>query len=143
MTTAAPTTQATQPDHRQRQQSHQQQDEAWEAHAVALAHKRRLPACAAHWLTAHAMETMADLHPIERWSVPSARRPGRVYVVTYNREAFTLRCQCPAGSFGHPCAHAGAVCLFLDDLAWQLSEEGRRSHLRYLDFCEWLETRGY
>lgn len=64
----------------------------------------------------------------ELFSVPTCSRYGSEHVVRHDRETGELLCDCTAGSYQRPCAHAGAVLGWLDARA-EAERPRRRSEI--------------
>jgi len=74
--------------------------ELWEARALALAGSRHVDGTACLTRENAAMRVY--------WT-PNGDRRGTGYVVVVFPVTRHIVCPCPAGAFGKPCAHAGAV----------------------------------
>ena len=76
------------------------------------------------------------------FSVPSRSQPNRYHIVRLRADG-SWSCSCPANEHGLPCGHVGSAAHLWRQVAEAMTEAGLRAHQSYLDFCEWLETRGY
>lgn len=121
----------------------------WEARAeyLALADEEHKPWLTLKWVSQHAIESVADLGE-EYFEVPSASQPGKTHTVRFDaaREMGPARWQCDCDARmlgGNPCTHIGAGVHYIHVIERSLTEVARVSQQRYLDWCEFQESRGW
>lgn len=110
--------------------------DVWLARSLALAEAAHLTH-QARWLTPHE----GPLNDGEEFAVPSVSHAGIAHKVVYHQHTYV--CDCPAGSYGRPCKHAGSVLTW----TWQYREatrpqsdqERRREEARE-DFWQMVEA---
>jgi hypothetical protein len=76
------------------------------------------------------------------FSVPSRTQPNRYHAVRRSATG-EWACGCAAGEHSLPCGHVGAAYHHWRQMEQAMSETGRRANEQYLEFCAWLESRGY
>ena len=90
--------------------------EDWMQHAIQLAWK--------HHTVGKLVYIGIDITGVSLFAAPSSSMPGHQYEMRMDLTHKTISCPCRAAAYGYPCAHIGALWIYLRQLLSRMTPTG-------------------